>query len=82
MSDCPGGQEAGYQVECRGEWCCVLAELKLTSLGNGILHLVRMSINEPTVAIRACPEPTKPRRSGPGTMLASGKITLWDIHTI
>jgi hypothetical protein len=44
MSDCPGGQEAGYQVECWGECCCFLTGLELTSIGNSILHLVRMSI--------------------------------------
>ena len=49
MSDCPRGQEAGHQVECRGEWCRLLTELKLTSLGNSILHLVRMSLLRVTI---------------------------------
>jgi len=44
MSDSPGGQEAGYQIECRGQWCCFLTESKLTMVGNGILHMVRMSL--------------------------------------
>jgi len=75
MPDCPGRQEAGYQIECRGEWCCFLTESKLTMVGNGILHMVRMSLVGLILHFSRFRENHMASETGTLTLVANCKMT-------